>query len=132
MAHLSLEELACHDGTPYPAKWVLTRFPRLTQAFETIRALWGQPIEVLSGYRTPEYNRKVGGAKLSLHVQGLAMDLRPPEGVAVKDFWLGILGVAQKAGIGGIGYASPEQGNYVHVDCREANPPVQWRYPLTA
>lgn len=129
-AHLSWKELACHDGTPYPPAWRLNRAVLLARAFECVRALYDQPIPVLSAYRSPAYNQQVGGAPKSFHCQGLALDLRPPDGVLVQDFWVDILRVADKAGIGGVGYASPSAGNYVHIDCRESPRVVQWRYPL--
>ena len=75
--HLSWDELACRDGTPYPEKWRKTRAIELAAAFERIRFLYGGGIGVSSGYRTEAYNRKVGGARLSQHVQGRALDLRP-------------------------------------------------------
>jgi len=43
--------------------------------FEKIRAFRGAPIKVNSGYRSPEYNKKIGGAKTSQHMKGEALDL---------------------------------------------------------
>ena len=130
--HLMWAELACHDGTPYPEAWQTTRAMLLARAFEAIRAEWSLPIAVLSAYRTPTYNAKIGGAKNSQHVQGRALDLAPPEGVSVYDFWTRIVEIAQKAGIGGVGYAPPSEGGYVHVDIRPMPDGrlAQWRYPI--
>lgn len=131
-SHLSLRELACQDGSGYPARWRLDRLPKLRRAFETIRALWDKPIVVTSGYRSPAWNKQIGGAAHSQHCEGLALDLLPPEGVPVQDFWVAILQVADKAGLGGVGYAAPSQGGFVHVDCRARvnGQLAQWRYPV--
>jgi uncharacterized protein YcbK (DUF882 family) len=78
--HLSWKELGCHDGTPYPEKWTGDRLPPLVAAFEALRASWGSPLKVLSAYRSPNWNLKVGGANLSQHVEGRALDIAPLEG----------------------------------------------------
>lgn len=41
---------------------------------EPIRTLVGQPVRILSGYRCPELNTTVGGAKHSAHLDGRAAD----------------------------------------------------------
>lgn len=78
--HLSWEELACHDGTPYPDRWRASRAVFLATEFEGIRALIGWPLAILSAYRTPEHNRRVGGARASQHVEGRALDLAVGQG----------------------------------------------------
>lgn len=85
-AHLRWRELACSDGTPYPARWT-QRAWRLAQVFEAIRAIWDRPIRIGSAYRTAEHNRAIGGSVNSQHVLGLALDLCPPAGVPVEAFW---------------------------------------------
>lgn len=72
--HFETEEFACRDGTPYPEEWVRERLLPLVQDLELLRAELGAPIRIESGYRTPKYNRKIGGAPNSLHIQGLAVD----------------------------------------------------------
>lgn len=54
--------------------------PELRKVLEQIREDYGKPIYVTSGARCPEYNRKVGGARKSAHMEGIAVDvLRTPE-----------------------------------------------------
>ena len=43
---------------------------------DPIREDWGGPISVSSGYRCPELNAKVGGAKTSGHQYGYCADLQ--------------------------------------------------------
>lgn len=42
---------------------------------DPLRALWGAPIRVTSGYRSVAVNRLVGGAKTSHHLRGMAADI---------------------------------------------------------
>lgn len=42
---------------------------------DPIRSRWGAPIKVNSGYRSPELNRRVGGAVNSQHLKGEAADI---------------------------------------------------------
>src|SRR5512146_2429874 len=86
--HLSWAELACHDGTPYPEAYE-DRALQLAEVFEALRArCGGKPITILSAYRDPAYNASIGGATHSQHVEGRALDLRPPEGVPLPAFWI--------------------------------------------
>jgi uncharacterized protein YcbK (DUF882 family) len=42
---------------------------------DPVRELWGAPITVNSGYRSPEVNRAVGGVATSQHLKGEAVDI---------------------------------------------------------
>ena len=42
-----------------------------------IRAFWGLPVRVLSGYRSKRLNAIVGGSEGSQHMRGEAADIRP-------------------------------------------------------
>ena len=37
-----------------------------------------EPVVITSGYRCPEYNRRIGGVPKSAHTKGLAVDIRIP------------------------------------------------------
>lgn len=115
-SHVALAELDCKDGTPYPAEWLETRAKPLAQEFEKIRAEVGKPIIIGSAYRTPAYNRKVGGAANSQHCQGRALDLYPPKGWTVDDFYNVIRSVASRSDskIYGLG----KYPTFVHIDIR--------------
>ena len=48
----------------------------IEKVLDPIREDWGGPISVSSGYRCPELNAKVGGAKTSGHLYGYCADLQ--------------------------------------------------------
>jgi uncharacterized protein YcbK (DUF882 family) len=123
--HLSWKELACKDGSPYPLG-LESRARELAKVFEAIRsACGGRPIAILSAYRSPEHNRRVGGARNSQHVQGRALDLRPPQGFTVDQFYDLVLMLARSSvpQIRGIG----KYTTFVHVDIRPGTHLALWR-----
>jgi uncharacterized protein YcbK (DUF882 family) len=71
-----------------------------------------QTFALISGYRTPATNMKLNGtAKGSLHMKGLAMDIRRGDLSARELFQ-----VARAQRVGGVGYYNKSRGNFVHVD----------------
>ena len=68
------------DNTPSDdIKKNLTLF--INTVLDPIREDWGGPIIVSSGYRCPELNAKVGGAKTSGHQYGYCADLQVKGGM---------------------------------------------------
>jgi len=102
--HFSRHEFDCHDGSRAHPN------PLLIAALERARALAGnKPMEIISGFRSVAWNKKVGGAKMSQHLFNNAADLRK-----------GVLTIeqARAAGFSGIGYS----GRWaVHVDVRSGH-----------
>jgi peptidoglycan hydrolase-like protein with peptidoglycan-binding domain len=47
----------------------------LLAGLEKLRAELNMPIHIISAYRDPAHNKKVGGAQFSMHVYGLAADI---------------------------------------------------------
>ncbi len=91
----------------------------LASALDRYRSRFG-PTTVISGYRDPAHNRRVGGASASRHMAGDAVDIRA------------VATVSQVRSLGlftGIGY-NASSGRVAHIDTRPGNPgsPVVWRY----
>lgn len=90
--------------------------PNLLDLLHTINARLetGEPFEVISGYRSPQTNamlheRSSGVAAKSLHMQGMAIDIRVPG----RDLgYLHATAVGLRAG--GVGYYPAS--DFVHVD----------------
>jgi uncharacterized protein YcbK (DUF882 family) len=126
--HLTWAELACHDDarTPYPLVWRETRAVDLASAFEEVRALLNQPLLVVSAYRTPAWNRHVGGARKSQHVEGRALDLVPTRGLSLADLYDAIHAVARSTSrIRGIG----RYPTFIHFDVRPSSRLIVWTAP---
>ena len=51
---------------------------------DILRHKLGKPVIITSGYRTPEWNAKCGGAKYSYHMRGMAADIRV-NGMSAKE-----------------------------------------------
>jgi zinc D-Ala-D-Ala carboxypeptidase len=61
-----------NDNQPTPAH--MANLQRLAEMMELVRALFGRPIEITSGYRNPAVNAAVGGVPTSHHALGHAAD----------------------------------------------------------
>jgi len=90
--------------------------PGVLDQLHTLVAITGtrQPIQIISGYRSPQTNQKLrehggGVARHSLHLEGRAIDIRFPD---VKLADLRDAALSLKAG--GVGYYA--QPSFVHVD----------------
>jgi hypothetical protein len=63
------------DMTP-PARVVANLFRVCRDVLEPVRARFGAPVMVTSGYRPPALNEAIGGSASSAHMHGLAADFR--------------------------------------------------------
>ena len=59
-----------------PSHEAIANLKRLCEWLEVLREKASQPIIINSGYRSPQLNRKVGGASNSNHLTGCAADIR--------------------------------------------------------
>ena len=59
-----------------PSHEAIANMKRLCVWLEVLRNKVGHPIVINSGYRSPQLNRKVGGAPTSNHLTGCAADIR--------------------------------------------------------
>lgn len=123
--HFSSQEFACRDGAPYPLEWIQDRLRPLCEILEQVRAACGgQPVSVLSGYRTQTYNQTIGAAPRSQHVEGRAADVAilysAPESVHAAALALHRGGQVQ---LGGLGLYP----TFVHLDVRPGERLARWR-----
>lgn len=77
--HFKVKEFACKDGSQ-----VVFIDDYLIFILELFRNQVKKPVHINSGYRTPERNKAVGGAKYSYHMRGMAADIRV-EGMTAKE-----------------------------------------------
>jgi uncharacterized protein YcbK (DUF882 family) len=114
--NFSPEEMACHDDTPYPEEWYESRLWPLFSTAQTLRDAVGRPVSIISGYRSPAWNAKVGGVDHSQHPQGRAMDIRvaamTPKQVHAK--LLELYAGGKLPNLGGLGLYL----TFVHLDVR--------------
>jgi len=112
--NFSPEEIACRgDGMIKINEAALDRL-------QALRDRLGVPLIVHSAYRSPDYNRQVGGAKQSMHLQGAAFDIsmanHDPKAFEAA---------ARAVGFSGFGFY-PRQ-NFMHIDIGRAR---QWGDPF--
>ena len=111
--HFKVSEFACKDGSDYIPIDI-----DLAYKLEEIRKHFGKPITITSAYRTPAYNRKVGGASSSYHTKGKAFDI-VVKGIKPYD----VAHYAQGLWIMGIGCYYDD--GFVHIDGRRF--PSYWK-----
>ena len=109
-AHFSAHEFRCRDGSEHPIDC------RLLAMLEAVRCHFEAPITITSGYRSPGYNLRVGGAPNSYHVRGMAADIR----VVGHDIHIVHAWLDRAFPISGLGkYTRGLSGwGWIHIDCR--------------
>ena len=111
-ANFNLSEFNCRDGSKLPAE-LIPNLVALAAELEKLRELLGEPIHINSGYRSPAYNKKVGGKPKSYHLTAKAAD------ITVKSMTAKVLSkfiikeiAAGRLNFGGVG----TYPGFVHVD----------------
>ena len=98
-----------------------TNIIKVAIELQKLRTYYNIPIIVNSWYRTPEYNKTLkDSSKNSMHLKGLAVDVRVPRGVSVYSFFKTATEITNFRGFG-IG------SNYLHCDLRNGDLTV-WTY----
>ena len=113
-AHFSVYEFACSDHSD-----TVLIDTELVYILEQVRAHFGKPVHINSGYRSPSYNISIGGSPRSQHCLGTAADVTIKGVDPIRTaLYLASMPYFQKRG--GIGYYSRVQltGGFVHVDVR--------------
>jgi len=86
--------------------------PQVVAGLEQISQAVGYRLTITSAYRSPEYNKKVGGAKNSQHVQGNAVDIS--QSGLTQEQRSALLSAAVDAGFTAFGVYN----TFTHVDIR--------------
>lgn len=107
-ANFAVKEFACKDGSD-----VVFVAPELVEILQKIREHFGKAVSIHSGYRTPEYNKKVDGAAYSQHQYGTAADISI-KGVTPKE--VAVFAETLLPNTGGIG----TYPTFTHIDVRKA------------
>ena len=73
--NFSLREFRCKDGTDVPEE-LMESVQLLAENLQKLRDRLDVPITVISGYRSPEYNKRCGGVLRSQHLLATAADIK--------------------------------------------------------
>lgn len=121
-ANFSKSEFECSDGSEMPLE-VFNNVIKVAENLEVLRAHFNTPVNINSAYRSPVYNRSVGGAVNSQHLSGKAadvvMDGIPPSEVADAIEFLIDCGLMQEGGLG-------RYDTFTHYDIRGTK--ARWDY----
>jgi len=113
-------EYRCRCCGKYPPQFNVEDNPScfryLLEKFDDLRRTWGGPLNVTSGYRCQRHNQNVGGAPLSAHLFGLALDICFGSPEEVARFVSIVKTEAPYMRIGWQKYQSDGK-NLVHIDC---------------
>jgi uncharacterized protein YcbK (DUF882 family) len=120
--NFNLPEFASKDGSAFPES-VKESLAELAENLEILRAHFGKPITITSGYRSPAHNLRIGGASESFHTRGMAADIKVKE-VAPKIVYnaIELLIKSGKMKEGGLGLYN----SWVHYDIRGKK--IRWDY----
>ena len=119
--NFSLREFRCKDGTDVPDE-LRENIILLCENLQILRDHIGKPIRIISGYRSPKYNRRIGGARRSQHMTAKAADLRV-SGMTPHELKQAIETLIKEGKMmkGGVGLYT----TFTHYDVRGRN--ARWR-----
>jgi|SRR6056297_481279 len=108
------KEFECKDGSKMPDD-VYYNIQKLANQLQVLRSVLNKPININSGYRSPFYNKLIGGVKNSQHTFGKAADISVV-GLEPKEVYDAIEDLINKGNMlqGGLGLYK----NFVHYDIR--------------
>jgi hypothetical protein len=143
-AHFSVAELRTRTRAGGPKDGTCWVHRDLLNRLEALRSQVGRPLGVVSGWRDPAHNARVGGARSSQHTFGDAPELRSISSRLSRSAELTVGKAADLnrnyirleeckslALFGGLGYREVAGVKWVtHVDVRPVDPrrPTTWRY----
>lgn len=95
--------------------------PELLDALERVRAMYGKPMRITSGYRCAFHNAEIGGARFSAHKEGKAADIADKDGHLASVL---LVTVCERLGIW-IEHPLATRG-WVHITIRPAPSRIFW------
>lgn len=115
--NFALHEFRCNDGTDVPAEY-MDNVQLLADNLQIIREEINKPMILISGYRSPEYNKSIGSRPTSQHRLAKAADIVIKD-IAPVELWKIILRLIKEKKIhsGGVGLYT----TFVHYDVRGRN-----------
>jgi uncharacterized protein YcbK (DUF882 family) len=116
LKYFSLDEFDSPDEPGSGSKMCCKFLKKL----DKIRADFGGPLRVNSGYRSKEHNLKVGGRVGSAHLKGLAVDLHCNNSADRTK----LLKAIYKNGIIRVGVGN----TFIHIDTDNKKPAACWLY----
>lgn len=72
--NFELIEFVCKDGSPVPDEY-MHNVKLLAENLQVLRDEIGEPIRINSAYRSPNYNKRIGGKPASKHLVAQAADI---------------------------------------------------------
>ena len=124
---LTISAFDCYDGTPVPNQYY-SNVNDLINQLKILQNAIGGKIKIVSGYRTPSHNLKVGGVANSQHLVGMGADFRSNTNLTQTEIANTIERLISEGKMkqGGIGIYP----NYVHYDTRGTR--ARWTDGCTA
>jgi len=98
---------------------------RLAKVFGEVRAAFGEPLIITSGFRPEPVNRRVGGVRNSQHVPFKALDIRPLRSANTEGFARLLQILRNNPKVVGIGRG--QRKGFLHMDIRDGRR-VEWDY----
>lgn len=92
---------------------------------DSVRNLFGKPIVVHVSFRSKSYNKEIGGAQNSSHIQGMAVDFH----VQGMDCDMARLAIVPKLEEWGMRCENLKGSSWVHLDIRDPGPGGRYFIP---
>ena len=112
--HFRRKEFACRCNCGFDTVDV-----ELVSVLEDLREHFCRPVQITSGSRCPKYNRKIGGASNSQHMQGKAADISIV-GIMPRDVFVYLTQKYPDR------YGFGDGASFTHIDVREKK--ARWDY----
>ena len=115
--NFKLREFICRDGTNVPPEY-RDNVQLLAENLQVLRDYVGEPVRIISGYRTKKYNTRIKGARRSQHMLAKAGDIKI-ESMKPREVYELIIKLIKEGKMmaGGVGIYR----TFVHYDVRGYN-----------